>query len=165
MCRQFISTEEMESSADCTLPDPLTRSYRRLMKPRLPRKVTSSARINLNKFWNELEEFYQRHEDRRENNNNIIMPEWARNNTDREEEENRLNEKLEMERGQESFFLSPLPRLEPMETAFPFEDTDSLPSSPSSASPPVTPVWNRLTDNTIVPRELLDLAQRVLKKS
>ena len=36
------------------------RSYRTVMKPRLPRKATASARINLNRFWNELEEFYDR---------------------------------------------------------------------------------------------------------
>ena len=32
------------------------------MKPRLPRKITSTARINLNQYWNELEEEYTRRE-------------------------------------------------------------------------------------------------------
>ena len=62
MCRQFH-----EFSADSkvsTLPEPLTRNYRRIMKPKLPRKITASARINLNRFWNELEEFYTRYDQR-----------------------------------------------------------------------------------------------------
>ena len=97
MCRQFISTEEeMESSsADCTLPDPLTRSYRRVMKPRLPRKVTASARINLNRFWNELEEFYNRYDQRKEKPV-VRLPDYTTDiwDHDREAAENQLNESL-----------------------------------------------------------------------
>ena len=95
MCRQFISTEEMESSADCTLPDPLTRSYRRVMKPRLPRKVTASARINLNRFWNELEEFYNRYDQRKEKPV-VQLPDYTTDSWDhdREAAENKLNESL-----------------------------------------------------------------------
>ncbi|XP_069705797.1 uncharacterized protein [Periplaneta americana] len=33
-----------------------TRTFRQPMKPMLPRKLTSSARINLNQYWNILEE-------------------------------------------------------------------------------------------------------------
>lgn len=34
------------------------RRFVRVLKPLLPRKLTSSARINLNRHWNELEELY-----------------------------------------------------------------------------------------------------------
>merc|ERR1712110_1136663 len=34
------------------------RIQRRISKPKLPRKIASSCRINLNKFWGELEGFY-----------------------------------------------------------------------------------------------------------
>ena len=81
------------------------RSYRTVMKPRLPRKITASARINLNRFWNELEEFYDR---RTKNNNNCssnssnsfeVMPDYTTDTHDhaREEAENRANERLEEE--------------------------------------------------------------------
>merc|ERR1711879_725142 len=62
-----------------------------------PRKVTASARINLNRFWNELEEFYDR---RTKNNNNFeAMPDYTTDTHDhaRQEAENRANERLEEE--------------------------------------------------------------------
>ena len=77
------------------------RSYKRPMKPLLPRKATSAARINLNRFWNELEDFYGRYEERRaKNNNNCLMeplPDYTTDTFDhaREEAENNLNEALE----------------------------------------------------------------------
>ena len=73
------------------------RSYRTVMKPRLPRKVTASARINLNRFWNELEEFYDRRT--KNNNNGLAMPDYTTDTHDhaREEAENRANERLEEE--------------------------------------------------------------------
>ena len=78
------------------------RSYRTLMKPRLARKATASARINLNRFWNELEEFYDR---RTKNNNNcgMAMPDYTTDIHDhaREEAENRANERLEEEEEEE----------------------------------------------------------------
>ena len=46
------------------LPATPFRSFRRPMKPRLPRKITGSARINLNLYWNELEDFYTRYDNR-----------------------------------------------------------------------------------------------------
>merc|ERR1712083_97738 len=108
--------------------------------------------------WNELEEFYVRQEDKRES----VM---QNNNTHIEEEENRLNEKIENEARQKSYYLSPVNTQELMETSFSSEDSDSesLPSSPSMMSMPVTPVWNRLFHPTI-PRELLELAHRVLAR-
>ena len=79
------------------------RSYRTLMKPRLARKATASARINLNRFWNELEEFYDR---RTKNNNNcgMAMPDYTTDTHDhaREEAENRANERLEEEEAMRS---------------------------------------------------------------
>jgi len=115
---------------------------RQLMKPRLPRKVTTSARINLNKFWGELEEFYTR--GRTVTEKPIVIPEWT--NTDSEEEENRLNEQIEAESRQSG------ERIEPMETS------QSLPSSPTLASPPVTPIWNTLSRSTM---ELMQLINRI----
>ena len=78
------------------------RSYRTVMKPRLPRKVTASARINLNRFWNELEEFYDRrtkNNSSNSSNNFVAMPDYTTDTCDhaREEAENRANERLEEE--------------------------------------------------------------------
>ena len=86
------------------------RNYRRYMKPRLPRKITAASRINLNRFWNELEEFYNRYDDRKAKNNNspIIsklssdmydnkLPAYTTDTFDHEREaaENIWNERLE----------------------------------------------------------------------
>ena len=64
------------------------------MKPRLPRKITASARINLNRFWNELEEFYNRYDER---SKPVILPEYTTDTYDHEREsaENKLNEEIE----------------------------------------------------------------------
>ena len=85
------------------------RNYRRTMKPRLPRKITAPSRINLNRFWNELEEFYNRYDDRKAKNNNnpiishtsistIKLPAYTTDTFDHEREaaENLLNERLEL---------------------------------------------------------------------
>ena len=84
------------------------RNYRRNMKPRLPRKITAQSRINLNRFWNELEEFYNRYDDRKTKNNNnplifqaststFNLPPYTTDTFDHEREtaENLLNERLE----------------------------------------------------------------------
>jgi hypothetical protein len=68
MCQQFDKSLVINSSR--LVHDLPARNYRRQMKPILPRKVTATARINLNKFWNDLEEFYNRYDDRRSSNNN-----------------------------------------------------------------------------------------------
>ena len=78
------------------------------MKPRLPRKITAQSRINLNRFWNELEEFYNRYDDRKTKNNNnplilqaptstFKLPAYTTDTFDHEREtaENLLNERLE----------------------------------------------------------------------
>merc|ERR1711976_876520 len=68
------------------------------MKPRLPRKVTASARINLNRFWNELEEFYNRYDQRAEKPV-VKLPEYTTDTLDhkREAAENDLNEVIEID--------------------------------------------------------------------
>ncbi|XP_059084861.1 uncharacterized protein LOC131881886 [Tigriopus californicus] len=85
------------------------RCHKRTMRPRLPRKLTSAARINLNRFWNELEDFYHRFDDRRFRDHVQHLPaqsvdtlEVVSYTTDgfdheRETAENRLNELLEQQ--------------------------------------------------------------------
>ena len=72
---------------DCTRP----RSYRRHMRPRTARKASSTQRIALNRFWNEMEEFYSRREAEER------LPAYTTDTFDhrREEAENQLNEKLD----------------------------------------------------------------------
>merc|ERR1712080_619075 len=153
--REPEATNHNKRTIEQVIPAPKkTRpAVRRLMKPRLPRKVTSTARINLNKFWGELEEFYTR--GRTETEKPIVMPVWE--NTDSEEEENRLNEQIEEERRQGG------QRMEPMETSqsypsSPVETSQAYPSSPVVASPPVTPLWNSLSRSTM---ELMQLINRI----
>lgn len=93
MCRNL--TQEFDSEIELPI-----RSYRRTMKPILPRKTSSSARINLNKFWNDLEEFYSNFNG---SNSETIkttvetLPDYTTDvfNHDREAAENDLNEMLE----------------------------------------------------------------------
>lgn len=117
MCKTIISEMSVEDDGKLVPPP---RSYRRIMKPRLPRKITSSARININRFWNELEEFYNRCDERRVKNNMInsrgfnkniyahgeegdddvfFLPDYTTDVFDhnREAAENDLNERLEGE--------------------------------------------------------------------
>jgi len=44
-------------------PLPTRRSYRRTMKKVTKRKLSSQSRININQFWNQIEEFQYRRED------------------------------------------------------------------------------------------------------
>ena len=92
MCRQILE----ETCLNTFNPEP--RNYRRIMKPRLPRKVTASARINLNRFWNELEEFYNRYDQRTEKPV-VKLPEYTTDTFDhkREAAENDLNEVIEID--------------------------------------------------------------------
>ena len=92
MCRNL--TEELEVS-EIELP---IRNYRRAMKPILPRKTSSSARINLNKFWNDLEEFYTNFSNSETIKTTVEnLPDYTTDafNQDREAAENDLNEMLE----------------------------------------------------------------------
>ena len=108
MCKIDNKEQQQEEVGAWTLEDVIipAKSYKRSMKPRLPRKITSSARINLNAFWNELEEFYRRYDDRRAKNNNNdliaatpLLPAYTTDtfDHDRESAENALNERLEAE--------------------------------------------------------------------
>ena len=92
MCRQIPE----ETCLNTFNPEP--RNYRRIMKPRLPRKVTASGRINLNRFWNELEEFYNRYDQRTEKPV-VKLPEYTTDTFDhkRETAENDLNEVIEID--------------------------------------------------------------------
>ena len=84
MCRQIFHPED--SCLNMSNPEPLTRNYRRVMKPRLPRKITASARINLNRFWNELEEFYNRYDQRTEKPVVKLLPEYTTDTFDHKRE-------------------------------------------------------------------------------
>lgn len=92
MCRQI--NEKLANFS--SILEPSTRNYRQVMKPRLPRKLTASGRINLNRFWNELEEFYNRYDARTEKPV-VKMPDYTTDTFDhhREEAENELNEVME----------------------------------------------------------------------
>ena len=112
MCNKYAtSVDRMFSPNEISTPflEVPLRNYRRVMKPRLPRKMTAPARINLNRFWNELEEFYNRYDDRRAKNNNnpiithpsvpaVQLPAYTTDTFDHEREaaENMLNERLEL---------------------------------------------------------------------
>lgn len=62
---------------------------RRIMKPRLPRRIVSNARVNLNKFWTDLEEVYLRREASLQTQAVGLKSVWDSQLT--EEEENRAN--------------------------------------------------------------------------
>ncbi len=96
MCK--LSHDNIINSFEAVLPEVRPRSYRKPMKPRLPRKITASARINLNRFWNELEEFYNRYDERTEKPV-VKMPAYTTDtyDHDREAAENNLNEAIEIE--------------------------------------------------------------------
>ena len=102
MCRQIFHPED--SCLNMSNPEPLTRNYRRVMKPRLPRKITASARINLNRFWNELEEFYNRYDQRTEKPVIKLLPEYTTDTFDhkREAAENELNNDIEIDQVDEN---------------------------------------------------------------
>ena len=90
------------STATMTSLAPSARSFKRSFKPRTARKASASTRISLNRFWNELEEFYNRYDDRRARNlgKDLIgntLPAYTTDtfDHDREAAENALNERLE----------------------------------------------------------------------
>ena len=105
MCKNVKNNNKLEEEEGLVFDDGVevaAKTYKRVFKPRLPRKLTSSARINLNAFWNELEEFYDRYDDRRAKNNNndligSVLPAYTTDTFDhaREEAENRINERIE----------------------------------------------------------------------
>ena len=177
MCQQFDKSLAISSSR--LVHDLPARNYRRQMKPVLPRKVTASARINLNKFWNDLEEFYSRYDDRRSSNNNnplidvyMPLPNYTTDtyDHDREAAENDLNEKMEAEKFEGSTtyisYSSNVDFRSSSTSSFDedhdsgSEDTDFCPSSYLSGST-LASKWSDLRQ----PRTLLDLIQRFSSKA
>ena len=130
MCRQILE----KSHFQITLPDPLPRNNRTLMKPRLPRKITASARINLNRFWNELEEFYNRYDER---SKPVLLPEYTTDTFDHEREsaENKLNEEIEQNENI------------PVDSDSDFEDDIFI--------------WNVHEKSTTPPKTLMDLVHKL----
>merc|ERR1712037_610441 len=62
---------------------------RKLLRPRLPRKITTTCKINLNKFWEELEEVY------RDTTTANVLPMWPADSMVEEEQQNNENEERE----------------------------------------------------------------------
>ena len=81
--------------ADCgdSYPVPARREYRRRMNHLTVRKITAVQRIEINRFWNELEEIFDRLEEVKEEYNCSTI----------EEAENILNETVECDHEVESF--------------------------------------------------------------
>merc|ERR1712029_543236 len=97
------------------------RKPRKLLRPRLPRKITTTCKINLNKFWEELEEVY------RDTTTTKVLPMWPAESMVDEEQQNNENserEKLKLQGGRLDRYIFLLP---------------SLPPSPSSSTSPPPP--------------------------
>ena len=141
------------------IPEPLTRNYRRVMKPRLPRKITASARINLNRFWNELEEFYNRYDQRTEKPVvKLMLPEYTTDTFDhgREQAENELNE--DIDQGQTKILCS-RQRLESDDVDVDISSADD--EDPDQSDNEVF-LWNLHEKSTPAPpKTLLDLIHRL----
>ena len=116
------------------------RKPRKLLRPRLPRKITTTCKINLNKFWEELEEVY------RDTTTAKVLPMWPAADSMVEEEqqnnENAEREKLKMEvklpsgRLDRYVFLLPiLPLSSPSPSSFTPLSLSPPPPSLPSASP------------------------------
>lgn len=140
-------------------PTITSRSFRKVLKPRLPRKVTASARINLNRFWNELEEFYDRYDRRRLNTcglKSANLPAYTTDTLDhnREEAENELNERLERLNNQ-----APRPRL--MSEDVNVTSTDEDTSDEEEVHSPVA-VWNCIGERS-PPRALLNICHKSMR--
>ena len=167
MCRQIPE----DSCLNMFNPEPLTRNYRRIMKPRLPRKVTASGRINLNRFWNELEEFYNRYDQRTEKPV-VKLPEYTTDTFDhkREAAENELNEVIEIDDIQHQHHPDTHPEVEQGQTKvlnrqrLASEDIDLEVSDEDSLDDSTDEVflWNLHEKSTPrPPRTLLDLIHRL----
>ena len=132
MC-QTIKDSTMSAATMTSLVAPSARSFKRCFKPRTARKASAPTRIGLNRFWNELEEFYNRYDDRRARNlgKDLIqgnsLPAYTTDTFDHEREaaENALNERLEAAaRHQQP------PALPPKMTACSCQHQQQLPSPP-----------------------------------
>merc|ERR1711971_1352902 len=113
------------------------RKPRKLLRPRLPRKITATCKINLNKFWEELEEVY------RDTTTAKVLPMWPADSMVEEEQQNNENEerekmevKLPSGRLERYVFLLPSlplpsftpPSLSPLQPPLPSAEPQSLPS-------------------------------------
>merc|ERR1712209_195602 len=90
------------------------RKPRKLLRPRLPRKITTTCKINLNKFWEEVEE---------EQQNN----------------ENSEREKLKLQGGRLDRYVFLLPSLPPSPSSSPPSSTTSQPPQPCLPTNPSLP--------------------------
>merc|ERR1712223_2283449 len=102
------------------------RKPRKLLRPRLPRKITTTCKINLNKFWEELEEVY------RDTTTTKVLPMWPAESMVDEEQQNNENserEKLKLQGGRLDRYVFLLPSLPP-------SPSPSPPSSSTSPPPP-----------------------------
>ena len=104
------------------------RKPRKLLRPRLPRKITTTCKINLNKFWEELEEVY------RDTTTAKVLPMWPAAESSMVEEEQQNNENTEKEKmelklpsGRLDRYVFLLPNL-PASSSFTSTHTPSLPS-------------------------------------
>merc|ERR1712128_79983 len=118
-------------------PAAVERRPRKISKPRLPRRITTTCKINLNKFWNELEDFYTG------TTSSTILPAWSE--TGKEELENSNNENIERENNRlsamdvatEDPIFQATGRLDRYVLLLP--TTPSTPLSPSTPLLPPTP--------------------------
>eukprot|EP00092_Neocalanus_flemingeri_P011900 GFUD01012832.1.p1 GENE.GFUD01012832.1~~GFUD01012832.1.p1 ORF type:complete len:152 (-),score=37.32 GFUD01012832.1:163-618(-) len=123
------------------------RRPRKISKPRLPRRITNTCKINLNKFWNELEDFYSG------TTSTSVLPAW--NETGKEELENSNNENIEKENSRLSAMevTSEEPafqasgRLERYVLLLP--STPSTPLSPSTPLLPPTPSSSQSSSSSV----------------
>jgi hypothetical protein len=100
------------------------RRPRKLLRPRLPRRITATCRINLNRFWDELEEVYRHKEPV------LVWPDLGE-----EEQQNCNNENTERER--EAFL--PTGRLDRYVLLPPSPPSPAPPALPSPSSTPQAP--------------------------
>ena len=107
------------------------RKPRKLLRPRLPRKITTTCKINLNKFWEELEEVY------RDTTTAKVLPMWPADSMMEEEQQNNENaerEKMKLPSGRLDRYVFLLPSV-PLSSSF----TPPSPSPPGSTPPPSLP--------------------------
>ncbi len=156
-----------------TLPE--RRSYRTHMRRASAGRASARHRVAINRFWNEMEEFYDRHEERKAReagNARLIkelrsMPSYTTDwwDHDREQAENRINESMEEEEEEGKFVLrknakrqdvSSRARLESSDVMLDgISDDDSVCSSASSSSGSFSlsfnNVWDREEDSSLLP--------------
>merc|ERR1712110_508739 len=112
------------------------RRPRKLLRPRLPRKITATCKINLNKFWEELEEVY------RDTTTTKVLPMWPADSMVDEEQQNNENserEKLKLQGGRLDRYVFLLPSLPPSPSSSPPSSTTYPPPPPCLPTNPSLP--------------------------